>query len=153
MWLSRRTERRISRYCFGTATPKREIANGSGSSSFSAACRHYRRRDLERVTVDTTVQPMAITFPTDAKLLHAAIERSARLASRTGFRPSSSWVHNQTSECLVGDAVLIATCLRKNCLANREFYREFHNFRASGRSIEARSRCAAATSRAIPCSN
>jgi transposase, IS5 family len=26
------------------------------------------------VTVDTTVQPKAITFPTDAKLLHEAIK-------------------------------------------------------------------------------
>jgi transposase, IS5 family len=33
-----------------------------------------RGKDLERVTVDTTVQPKAITFPTDAKLLHAAIK-------------------------------------------------------------------------------
>src|SRR4029450_4496040 len=32
-----------------------------------------RGKDLERVTVDTTVQPKAISFPTDAKLLHAAI--------------------------------------------------------------------------------
>jgi Transposase domain (DUF772) len=32
-----------------------------------------RTRDLARVTVDTTVQPKNITFPTDAKLLHAAI--------------------------------------------------------------------------------
>jgi transposase, IS5 family len=31
-----------------------------------------RTLDLKRVTVDTTVQPKAITFPTDAKLLHAA---------------------------------------------------------------------------------
>jgi hypothetical protein len=30
-----------------------------------------RTKDLARVTVDTTVQPKAITFPTDAKLLHA----------------------------------------------------------------------------------
>ena len=30
-----------------------------------------RTRDLKRVTVDTTVQPKNITFPTDAKLLHA----------------------------------------------------------------------------------
>ncbi|MGY2932180.1 hypothetical protein ACVWZK_009395 [Bradyrhizobium sp. GM0.4] len=35
-----------------------------------------RTRDLERVTVDTTVQPKAITFPTDAKLVHAAIRGS-----------------------------------------------------------------------------
>jgi IS5 family transposase len=33
-----------------------------------------RGHDLKRVTVDTTVQPNAITFPTDAKLLHAAIK-------------------------------------------------------------------------------
>jgi len=29
-----------------------------------------RTKDLARVTVDTTVQPKNITFPTDAKLLH-----------------------------------------------------------------------------------
>jgi transposase, IS5 family len=29
---------------------------------------------LARVTVDTTVQPKNITFPTDAKLLHAAVK-------------------------------------------------------------------------------
>jgi hypothetical protein len=32
-----------------------------------------RSQDLKRVTVDTTVQPKNISFPTDAKLLHAAI--------------------------------------------------------------------------------
>ena len=41
-----------------------------------------RTRDLKRVTVDTTVQPKAITFPTDAKLLHAAIKGLNRLARR-----------------------------------------------------------------------
>jgi len=43
-----------------------------------------RSSDLKRVTVDTTVQPKAITFPTDAKLLHAAIKGLNRLASRHG---------------------------------------------------------------------
>ena len=38
-----------------------------------------RTRDLQRVTVDTTVQPKAITFPTDAKLLHAAVKGLVRL--------------------------------------------------------------------------
>jgi hypothetical protein len=38
-----------------------------------------RMKDLARVTVDTTVQPKAITFPTDAKLLHAAIKGLNRL--------------------------------------------------------------------------
>ena len=41
-----------------------------------------RTRDLKRVTVDTTVQPKAITFPTDAKLVHAAIRGLNRLARR-----------------------------------------------------------------------
>jgi hypothetical protein len=45
-----------------------------------------RTRDLKRVTVDTTVQPKAITFPTDAKLLHAAIKGLNRLARKHGVR-------------------------------------------------------------------
>jgi hypothetical protein len=36
------------------------------------ASRALRTKDLARVTIDTTVQPKNITFPTDAKLLHAA---------------------------------------------------------------------------------
>ena len=32
-----------------------------------------RCQDLKRVTVDTAVHPKAITFPSDARLLHAAI--------------------------------------------------------------------------------
>jgi transposase, IS5 family len=43
-----------------------------------------RTRDLKRVTVDTTVQPKAISFPTDAKLLHAAIKGLNRLTDRCG---------------------------------------------------------------------
>ena len=45
-----------------------------------------RGQDLKRVTIDTTVQPKAITFPTDAKLLHAAIKGLDRLARRHGVR-------------------------------------------------------------------
>jgi transposase, IS5 family len=41
-----------------------------------------RTRDLARVTVDTTVQPKDITFPTDAKLLHAAIKGLNRLVKK-----------------------------------------------------------------------
>ena len=51
-----------------------------------------RTRDLARVTVDTTVQPKAITFPTDAKLLHAAIKGLNRLARRHGVRLRQSYV-------------------------------------------------------------
>src|SRR5262245_61103664 len=39
-----------------------------------------RPRDLVRVTVDTTVQPKNITFPTDVKLVHAAIQGLNHLA-------------------------------------------------------------------------
>jgi IS5 family transposase len=45
-----------------------------------------RSRDLARVTVDTTVQPKNITFPTEAKLLHAAIKGLTRLAKKHAVR-------------------------------------------------------------------
>src|ERR1700687_4756002 len=48
-------------------------------------------KDLARVTVDTTVQPKAITFPTDAKLLHAAIKGLNRLARKHGVRLRPSY--------------------------------------------------------------
>jgi IS5 family transposase len=51
-----------------------------------------RTKDLERVTVDTTVQPKAITFPTDAKLLHAAIRGLNRMARRHGVRLRQSYL-------------------------------------------------------------
>src|ERR1700681_3404934 len=51
-----------------------------------------RTRDLARVTVDTTVQPKNITFPTDAKLLHAAIKGLNRLANKHGVRLRQSYV-------------------------------------------------------------
>jgi transposase, IS5 family len=45
-----------------------------------------RSKDLKRVTVDTTVQPKNITFPTDAQLLHQAIKGLNRLANKHGLR-------------------------------------------------------------------
>jgi IS5 family transposase len=51
-----------------------------------------RTKDLARVTLDTTVQPKDITFPTDAKLLHAAIKGLTRLARRRGVRLRQSYV-------------------------------------------------------------
>ena len=39
-------------------------------------------KDLERVAVDTTVQPKAIAHPTDARLCHRAIEKLVDLARR-----------------------------------------------------------------------
>ena len=51
-----------------------------------------RTKDLARVTIDTTVQPKAITFPTDAKLLHAAIRGLNRLARTHGVRLRQSYL-------------------------------------------------------------
>jgi transposase, IS5 family len=41
-------------------------------------------KDLEWVAVDTTVQPKAIAHPTDARLLHRALEKLVTLAEREG---------------------------------------------------------------------
>ncbi len=51
-----------------------------------------RTKDLKRVTVDTTVQPKNISFPTDAKLLHAAIKGLNRLARKHGVRLRQSYI-------------------------------------------------------------
>src|SRR6187397_3601437 len=51
-----------------------------------------RTQDLARVTVDTTVQPKNITFPTDAKLLHAAINGLNRIAKKHGVRLRQSYI-------------------------------------------------------------
>jgi transposase, IS5 family len=50
-----------------------------------------RTKDLARVTVDTTVQPKNTTFPTDAKLLHAAIKGLTRLARKHRVRLRQSY--------------------------------------------------------------
>src|ERR1700733_10686681 len=39
--------------------------------------------DFSKVIVDTTVQPKAVAFPTDAKLMHRARERLAKLARKS----------------------------------------------------------------------
>jgi IS5 family transposase len=49
-------------------------------------------KDLERVAVDTTVQPKAIAFPTDARLLHTAIVMLGRTAKRHGVPLRQSYV-------------------------------------------------------------
>jgi IS5 family transposase len=41
-------------------------------------------KDLERVVVDTTVQPKAIAHPTDARLMHRALEKLVALAQAEG---------------------------------------------------------------------
>jgi|SRR4051812_12757223 IS5 family transposase len=46
---------------------------------------------LERVTVDTTVQPKAIAFPTDSRLYHRGREILVRLAGKHGIRLRQSY--------------------------------------------------------------
>ncbi len=50
-----------------------------------------REKDLERVTVDTTVQEKAIAFPTAAKLMQRARERLVRLAREHGIALRQSY--------------------------------------------------------------
>jgi transposase, IS5 family len=75
-----------------------------------------RRRDLERVTVDTTVQPKAITFPTDAKLLHAAIKGLNRLDRKCGVRLRQSYL--RIAKCAAGRCD-VQPCLVRQILDSR----------------------------------
>src|ERR1700729_2863628 len=47
--------------------------------------------DFSKVIVDTTVQPKAVAFPTDAKLMHRARERLVRLAKQQGVKLRQSY--------------------------------------------------------------
>lgn len=47
--------------------------------------------DLSQVVVDTTVQPKAVAFPTEAKLLHRARERLVKLAKKHGVKLRQSY--------------------------------------------------------------
>ena len=49
-------------------------------------------KDLERVVVDTTVQPKNVAFPTDVKLTHKAIVMLGRLARKHGVPLRQSYV-------------------------------------------------------------
>jgi IS5 family transposase len=53
-----------------------------------------KKRDLARVTGDTTVQPKNVAFPTDAKLLETAIRQFGKLAKEhdVPLRQSYRWV-------------------------------------------------------------
>src|SRR5262249_1699246 len=49
-------------------------------------------KDLERVVVDTTVQPKAVAHPTDARLMHRALEKLVAFAKREGIALRQSYV-------------------------------------------------------------
>lgn len=50
-----------------------------------------RLKDVKRVTVDTTIQPKNVAFPTDAKLLYTSIVRLGRLCRSHGVRLRQSY--------------------------------------------------------------
>jgi transposase, IS5 family len=52
----------------------------------------YGGKDLKRVTVDTAVQPKNISFPTDAKLLHAGIRGLNRRVTKHGVKLRQSYL-------------------------------------------------------------
>lgn len=49
-------------------------------------------KDLERVAVDTTVQPKNVAFPTDVRLMHKALVMLVRLARKHGVQLRQSYV-------------------------------------------------------------
>jgi transposase, IS5 family len=74
--------------------------------------------ELSRVVIDTTVQPKAVMFPTDAKLLNRARERLVRLAKKLGVRLRQSYAR-------VGKLALI----------KQQRYAHAHQFRRANRSL------------------
>ena len=55
------------------------------SLAVAAKTKAIKPAELSRVVIDTTVQPKAIAFPTDAKLLHRSREILVRLARKHGM--------------------------------------------------------------------
>jgi IS5 family transposase len=53
---------------------------------------HVSKADLERVNVDTTVQEKNITYPTDSKLLHKAIQKLVGAAQSRGIKLRQSYL-------------------------------------------------------------
>ncbi len=74
--------------------------------------------DLARVVVDTTVQPKAVMFPTDAKLLNRAREHLVRLAHGKGVKLRQSYAR-------VG----------KRALISYQRYAHAHQFKRANRSL------------------
>ena len=74
--------------------------------------------DFSKLTIDTTVQPKNVMFPTDAKLLHRARERLVRLARANGIRLRQTYVR-------VG----------KYALIKHQRYAHAHQFKRANRAL------------------
>ncbi len=74
--------------------------------------------DLARVVVDTTVQPKAVMFPTDAKLLNRTRERLVRLCKKLGVELRQSYRR-----------------VSKLALIKHQRYAHAHQFKRANRSL------------------
>src|SRR4029077_7339797 len=88
------------------------------SLSVATRTEAMKPKDLARVVVDTTVQPKAVMFPTDAKLLNRARERLLRLAAHVGVELRQSYAR-------VGKLALI----------KHQRYAHAHQFKRATRSL------------------
>jgi transposase, IS5 family len=88
------------------------------SLAVAARTQAMKPSELSRVVIDTTVQPKAVMFPTDAKLLNRARERLVRLAKKLGVRLRQSYAR-------VGKVALI----------KQQRYAHAHQFRRANRSL------------------
>ena len=88
------------------------------SLSVATRTEAMKPKDLARVIVDTTVQPKAVMFPTDAKLLNRARERLVRLAAHVGVELRQSYAR-------VGKLALI----------EYQRYAHAHQFKRANRSL------------------
>ena len=61
------------------------------SLSIATKTEAIKPSELSRVTVDTTVQPKNVMFPTDARLMNRAREKLVRLAKRCGVALRQSY--------------------------------------------------------------
>ena len=88
------------------------------SLSVATRTEAMKPKDLARVVVDTTVQPKAVMFPTDAKLINRARERLVRLAAHVGVELRQSYAR-------VGKLALI----------KHQRYAHAHQFKRANRSL------------------
>jgi IS5 family transposase len=76
------------------------------------------------VIIDTTVQPKAVMFPTDAKLINRARERLVRLAQKRGLRLRQSYRR-----------------LGKRALIAHQRYAHAHQFKRAGKALRKLKTC------------
>ena len=75
--------------------------------------RTIKRSDLRRVTVDTTVQEKAISFPTDSKLLNRSRERLVTLCHKQGVVLRQSYARKGPEALLLANRYAHARQMRR----------------------------------------